>query len=188
MTRIKICGLTRQEDAELAAELGADLLGFIFEPTSPRFVGDPDWSPEWLNRVDVPKVAVFGVATHEAPSAFDFVQAHTWQFEPAHRFHVVRIGSEVEAPIPDCDLILLDAYDRHAHGGTGKTIDWGIAAEFVCNCRKPVLMAGGLTPDNVAAAVEKVRPWGVDVSSGVESSPGIKDPAKLRDFFAAIRS
>lgn len=188
---VKICGLREQADAELAAELGADLLGFIHEPTSKRFVGE-HFSPSWLAGIDVPKVAVFGPASTPPEPEFSFIQAHTWPDDwpdPRSRIATYRVGSGL--PLPDSSraaYVLLDAFDPHHHGGSGKVIDWDVASEIVASLSVPVLLAGGLTPDNVAAAIRKVRPAGVDVSSGIEKAPGVKDPERLRAFIENAKS
>jgi len=188
---IKICGLREQADAELAAELGADLLGFIHEPTSKRFVGE-HFSPGWLDDLAPPKVAVFGPATGQPDRAFSFIQAHTWPDEwsdPRSRIVTYRVGSGL--PIPDVTgaaYVLLDAFDPNQHGGSGKVIDWGLAADLVDQLPIPVILAGGLNPDNVADGIRRVRPAGVDVSSGIEKAPGIKDSERLRAFIENARS
>lgn len=186
---VKICGLRRQEDAELAAELGADLLGFVCEPTSPRFVGE-GWSPEWLASLPLPRVAVYGPVG--APStAFTHVQGHTWPEDwrdPRPRLAVWRLGSPEGEPKVKGAYLVLDAYHTGQHGGLGKTIDWDVAAEIVERSPVPVLLAGGLTPENVGEAIRRVRPVGVDVSSGIEKAPGVKDPERLRAFIESARS
>lgn len=197
VTRVKICGLRDPSDAEWAIECGADYLGFVFEPSSPRFVGDMNWSPEWLDSVKAPRVAVFGEVSEQPSMRFDIVQAHAWPHwsgsESRLRFHVLRMGTLLGVDPPDfgemsrTDKCLLDAYDARLHGGSGKVIDWDVAAMFVKEASVDVILAGGLTPDNVAEAIQKVRPYAVDVSSGVESSPGIKDHIKMRDFIQAAK-
>jgi phosphoribosylanthranilate isomerase len=204
--RIKICGLKRRQDAELAVELGADALGFVFEARSPRYLGER--VPEWLAELPVwpARVAVFGVETdHAGLELFDGVQA----VEPAvtarafrHRIAVCRLPGPGEVPQDlaqdllseardrsgEADALLLDASAHGSYGGTGKTVDWDLAAKVVGLRLKPVILAGGLTPDNVAEAIRRVRPYAVDVSSGIESAPGVKDAAKLRDFIQAARN
>lgn len=193
---VKICGLTRREDAELATELGASGLGFVFEPSSPRYVGE-GWYPDWLLGLAVDRVAVFGPFRPGVADLFDCFQATSWEgAEPdvpsrVRRIAAVRVrpGDSVPsilAQIGTANRLLLDAYDPGGYGGTGRRVDWSLAAEVVQASPVPVTLAGGLDPDNVAEAVEAVRPSMVDVSSGVESSPGIKDPARLRAFFDAL--
>lgn len=198
MTRVKICGLRRREDVECAVEAGADALGFVFEPTSPRFVGDEGPQP-WLAEFELPKVAVFGPARPIYNlERFDWAQV----IGPAHpswptgfrRAAVLRLGPtlDLESALDSLDLdgafaIHLDAHRNSEYGGTGETIDWDLAAEIVARIPKPVILAGGLTPENVARAIERVRPWMVDVSSGVEDVPGVKSPSKVRAFVAAAK-
>jgi phosphoribosylanthranilate isomerase len=197
-TRVKICGITTRKDAELAVELGASALGFILEPTSKRYLKVvPDWLrelPPYINRV-----AVFGMAPdYFCETQFESVQASGWmdplaQEEHCRRIEAVRVKSG-ENPKAIADrahhavALLLDAFVEGMYGGTGKTVDWDLAAEVVKISKKPVILAGGLTPENVAEAIRQVRPYAVDVSSGVESSPGIKDPAKMKVFFEAVSS
>ena len=197
-TRVKICGITTRKDAELAIELGANALGFIFEPTSKRFLRTV---PEWLIELPpmVSRVAVFAVVPdYFGETQFECIQASGWmdplaQEEHCRRIEVVRVKpgdkpSAIAERAHNAVGLLLDAFVEGTYGGTGKTVDWDLAAEVVKVSKKPVILAGGLTADNVAEAIRKVRPYGVDVSSGVESSPGIKDAGKLRDFFQAVES
>lgn len=193
---IKICGLVRQEDAEFAASLGASALGFIFEPTSPRCVGGFDWYPSWFDSLKPPKVAVYAFAPDRLPDApFWAVQAFDWSLAGAlkdvPKLVVARVGLD---DTPDRILrrsqpkqpLLLDTYRRDVFGGTGETLNWEVASEVVKKSKTPVILSGGLTPDNVGDAIRMVRPNGVDVSSGLEHSPGIKDHAKMLRFFRAI--
>lgn len=194
---VKICGLRTAADAQWAQECGADLLGFVFEPSSPRYVGAPDWSPEWIASLATPKVAVFGPMLHDVAEGFDFIQAHTWpEAWTASRpvVPVVRVGVELQLQqLPEANVVLLDAYDPHHHGGSGLRIEADAARtaiEAMRNARPgtKVILAGGLTPENVAEAIRTLRPDGVDVSSGVESSPGVKDHGKIKAFLEAARS
>ncbi|MBX7135971.1 MAG: phosphoribosylanthranilate isomerase [Fimbriimonadaceae bacterium] len=204
MTRVKICGLTRFEDALCALEAGAHALGFVLEPTSPRCVAS---DAEVLRRLDefgpyVSRVAVFGPAPAFDPRsadfsppsdpglqsvprlAFDTIQSLGERIPNKRFVRVLRVTTEssMNPDLGDCDAVLLDAYSPNQFGGTGERIDWGWAAEFVASCAKPVVLAGGLNPGNVAAAIRRVRPYAVDVASGVEVSPGIKDPDLIRSF------
>lgn len=212
MVKVKICGLTRIEDAEGAIDNGADALGFVFEPTSPRYIGPR--APEIIDRIEpyVLCVGVFG-QLHYADSvnlnAVQFAELSSTNSifssvglsrTPA-AIKTIRVSS---AERPDLTLkltedwlrqfhieprgLLLDAFDPKAFGGTGKTIDWEFAAEFVRLSRRPVILAGGLTPENVGDAVRKVHPYAVDVSSGVEASPGVKDLSKVQDFIQAAKN
>lgn len=201
MLRIKVCGIRRTEDALLAAELGAWAVGFVFWPGSPRFI-DPYRArtiaaalPPWLVPVgvfvDQPLEYIAGVASlvrlgavqlhgHEAPEMVERLQHRVIKAVPMGADFDV---SMMEA-VPARAAVLLDAHDPERRGGTGTTIDWARAAAAAR--RRPVLLAGGLRPENVRSAVETVRPFGIDVSSGVESTPGVKDHARLRQLFAAL--
>jgi phosphoribosylanthranilate isomerase len=197
VTRIKICGLTRESDAWQAIDSGADVLGFVLEPNSPRFLGDD--IPKWLETLPSfpPKTAVFGHVNRGVPKGvFDFVQGAEWtvlQESFAKRIHTLRIrpgqsADDFTSQTVKAGIVLLDAHSEGAYGGTGKRIDWDLAAEIVQRSDRPVMLAGGLTPENVADAIRRVRPYAVDVSSGIEgNTPGIKDVQKLRDFVAAVR-
>lgn len=191
MTRVKICGLTNYKDAELAIELGADAIGFVHEPSSPRCISEFDL--EWLKALPpVPiKIAVFGKVNRPAFSGiFDLVQGSEWEEypEPAtKRILTLRVrpgqksGDFAQLTVNSA-AILLDAYKDGVYGGTGLTLDWNFAAEFVACAERPVILAGGLNPENVGDAVRRVRPFMVDVSSGIEDRPGLKDAAMMRDF------
>jgi len=204
---IKICGLTRVEDALAAAEAGADLLGIVFHDPSPRalklaqasslvrlvrqrapsakWIGVfVDTAIEQIHRV-VDTVKVDGVQLHgdESPNVVDrlvraglFVIKVLRVAEPAHLE-----GLDAYSP----SAFLLDTHVPGLHGGTGQTFDWSIARDAAE--RQRIFLSGGLTSENVGAAVEAVRPWGVDASSGVESAPGRKDSEKMRAFIAAAR-
>jgi phosphoribosylanthranilate isomerase len=203
MAHVKICGITRPEDAELAADLGAWAIGFNFWSGSKRRC-DPAIAAGIARalRRRVEPVGVFvnptldevvrlaeGVGlTHiqlhgdEGPSFCTAVAERTG----ARVIKALRIGSG--ADIRDAERFhtefhLLDAEAGKAYGGSGRTWDWALAAQR--HSRVPVILAGGLTPENVADGIAAVRPWGVDVASGVESAPGIKDPAKVEAFIAA---
>jgi phosphoribosylanthranilate isomerase len=202
MTRVKICGIRRTEDAVLVAELGADALGFVFWPSSPRFL-DPEEArtivaalPPFVTTVgvfvDQPEAYVASVARllnlgavqlhgDEVPESYGRVPGRVIKAVS------VREGQDCLAAvsaIPDGVAVLLDAHDPVKRGGTGRTIDWTQAASAAK--LRPIILSGGLTAENVGDAVRTVRPYAVDVSSGVESSPGIKDPEKLRALFAAV--
>jgi phosphoribosylanthranilate isomerase len=196
VTRVKICGLTRLQDLELAVELGAHAVGVVLEPSSPRAMQEQE-AQELIMRAPpfVTKVAVFGQTRPGASlNHFDFVQSVEWPADVAQpRVQVIRLREEragelVRQVDPKAAAVLLDAYSEAAYGGTGERVDWDIAAEFASSCPKPVILAGGLTPDNVAEAIELVQPYAVDVSSGVEAAPGVKDPAKLKDFLQAVQA
>jgi phosphoribosylanthranilate isomerase len=201
MTRVKICGVTSVEDALMCVEAGADAIGVNFAPGSPRRI-----ALELARRIvaalpaKVIKVGVFVDATESELRdtvervGLGCVQLHGDEspelvaaFLP-HAYKALRVrGREalaLAARYPG-DHILLDAYVPGVAGGTGATFDWTLAAELALI--RQVTLAGGLTPANVAAAVREVRPFCVDVASGVESAPGRKDQAKVRAFIEAAR-
>jgi len=202
MTRVKICGIRRRDDALLAAELGADALGFVFWPSSPRFL-DPDDAREIVAALP-PFVSTVGVFVDQPESyvcevarvlKLSAVQLHgdealdSYGRVPGRMIKAVpvRAGQDCLAAvtaIPSGVTVLLDAHDPVKRGGTGRTIDWSQAASAAKV--RPIILSGGLNAENVGAAVGAVRPYAIDVSSGVEGSPGIKDPAKLRALFAAV--
>jgi phosphoribosylanthranilate isomerase len=202
MVKIKICGITNLEDALLAADLGADALGFIFYPQSPRQVA-PDTAREIIAQLP-PFVASVGVFVDEAPAVvkelaakvrLDWVQLHG-QESPGYCRNLgrkvikgFRIQDEDSLPrLADyqgaAQALLLDTYKKGQVGGTGETFDWRLAREAKACGR--IILAGGLTPENVAQAIEVAQPHAVDVASGTEAAPGKKDPAKLRAFFNAV--
>jgi len=196
LTRIKICGLTRAEDAEVAISEGADALGFVFERSSPRFVGDGELP--WVSALPpIPvKVAVFGRVDRPVPRGlFDVIQGVEWDVFPEpspKRIHVIRpkpgqTPKDFMNTIIHATAVMLEAYVPGLYGGTGHRVDTELAAEVVKVSKIPIILAGGLTPDNVADVVRKVRPFAVDVSSGVEERPGKKDHVKIRDFVQAAR-
>lgn len=194
MTRIKICGLTRPEDVELAIGLGVNAVGFVLEPSSPRCVSKETLA-ELLRRVpaNVDAVLVFGPSPERLPeSVRSAVQSlpprpATDRWLGCLRLRRDRPPGPVPHELESAEAIVLDAFHPSAYGGTGRTVDWDVAAGIVRAWPKPIVLAGGLTPDNVAEAVDRVSPWGVDVSSGVEQRPGIKDRSLLIDFVRAVR-
>lgn len=205
--KIKICGITRLEDARFCAGAGADYLGFIQHPESLRYVAPAaareiiDWiyGPEAVGVfVDVPAARVNDIAESVG---FTMVQLHGSESpelcseidRPIIKAIRVYPESTVEELSREMDrftgrvaFFLLDTGKTGAPGGTGVAFDWDKAA--VLADVYPLFLAGGLTPDNVAEAVEKVRPRGIDASSGLESAPGVKDFEKLVQFFDAVRS
>jgi phosphoribosylanthranilate isomerase len=203
MTAVKLCGMTRLEDAELAADLGAWAIGFILWPHSKRHV-DPGVAAG-IARAVRRRVETVGVFVNqpldEVEAAADaigvtHVQLHGDEgpaFCAAVRertgcrvIKALRIGSAAdlrEAARYHTDLHLLDSSVRGLRGGSGETWDWELVAQRRSDV--PVLLSGGLTPENVAAGIAAVRPFGVDVASGVEASPGIKDPEKMQAFVRA---
>ncbi|MEN0019426.1 MAG: phosphoribosylanthranilate isomerase [Planctomycetota bacterium] len=205
-TRIKVCGVTSVRAAVAAAEAGADAVGLMFVPQSPRAVR-PDVGFEIMSALP-PMTMAIGVVRD---LAFDeFVELE--QACPCH--HMQLHGSENEATVEQCGPDVIRAIKFNAEaidadlqrwanaegvgailvdgsaGGEGTEFDWSALAAHVsegCVYGKPLIVAGGLSPENVAEAVRTVRPYAVDVSSGVESSPGVKDDAKLRAFCDAVR-
>ncbi len=205
MTTVKICGITNLPDALVAAETGADLLGFVFYPKSPRYI-EPDVAREIIgalrNNYGVKFVGVFvnepvqSVQELVKKCEMDLVQLSG--DEPAevvsalcpHVYKALRphdaeqldelvrgYGPAVQANSP---ALLVDAFNPKLYGGTGERADWVLAGKLAR--QYPILLAGGLTMENVAEAIQTVQPWGVDVSSGVERVPGIKDHDKVRQF------
>ena len=201
MLRVKICGIRRTEDALLAAELGAWGVGFIFWPGSPRFI-DPYRArkicaelPPWVVPVgvfvDQPEEyvsAVAGLVPLGAVQLHGSESVESIERLPHRVIKSVPVTPDLDAAaidrLPTRVGVLLDAHDQERRGGTGKTVDWSVAAGLAL--RRKVLLAGGLRPENVRAAVDAVKPFGIDVSSGVESAPGIKDPERIRALFAAV--
>ena len=201
MTLVKICGITRIEDASLAVELGASALGFVFWPGSPRYIR-PSRAAEIVAAIPA-RVASIGVFVDQTRNfvwnaaeqvGLTALQLHGTESVafcaalPRPVIKSVPVGEdfslEAVMEIPRSITILLDAHDPVKRGGTGVTIDWTTAAAVAW--RRPVFLSGGLTPDNIQEAIARVNPHAVDISSGVESAPGIKDPVKLRALFEAI--
>jgi phosphoribosylanthranilate isomerase len=201
-TRVKICGIRRPDDARRAVELGVAALGFNFYPPSPRYVA-PCVAAEIIRQLP-PLVMTVGVFADETDAGrvaavarearVAAVQLHGPRFPPTDealraypliRAVVVREGFE---PGELADLkaraFLLDAFHPSLSGGTGKTFDWSLARE--AKRYGAIILAGGLTPENVGEAIRQARPFAVDVASGVESAPGVKDPGKMSAFFAAV--
>jgi phosphoribosylanthranilate isomerase len=205
-TWIKICGITQHSDALAACELGADAIGLVFYPPSSRAIS--------VNQIegivrDLPKqvavVALFVDPTVEevnqviATGMIDLLQFHGEE-TPTYcqsfglpTMKAFRVGKDLDlqksiALHGGSELILLDAYEKDAPGGTGKLFDWDVAIKAAQSKEIKLVLAGGLNPDNVQEAVIRVGPFGVDVSSGVESSPGKKDIALIEKFIEGVRS
>lgn len=203
MTRVKICGITRLEDALLAVELGASAVGFVFWPQSPRAIDEvrartiADALPPAITTVGVFVDQPVDVVRRIADSArLQAVQLHGHEpndyigglLHPAIKAVAVDdtfVPEGLDALPPEV-TVLLDAHDPVRRGGTGRTIDWTKAAAAAA--RRPVFLSGGLTPGNIAEAIARVRPYGVDLSSGVESAPGIKDHDRLRELFGVLKA
>jgi phosphoribosylanthranilate isomerase len=201
MTKVKICGITNLQDALFAAEAGADALGFVFYARSPRYIV-PDRAREIVLRLS-PFVAKVGVFVNEeldrvrevmAYCHLDYAQLHGDETPEqvaalaprAIKAVRVRSAADVEQlSAYQAAAYLLDAYHPTKPGGTGETWDWELAA--TAKRYGPVILAGGLTPENVGDAIEQVHPYAVDVSSGVEAAPGIKDRQKVQRFIMAAK-
>jgi phosphoribosylanthranilate isomerase len=208
--KIKICGIKTLQDAQAAIEAGADMLGFNFYPKSPRYISPDDCAPITTALVkqspDVKFVGVFVDAPIEGiRKVMEHCGLHRAQLagdEPPEMLSELG-GRAFKAIRPkDVDEViaalrrylassqdpayLIDAAVKGEFGGTGQTADWGLAASL--SKRLPILLAGGLTPRNVRAAIDQVNPWGVDVASGVESAPGVKDFQKMSIFVRAARN
>jgi phosphoribosylanthranilate isomerase len=201
--KVKICGITDAQDAVRAADLGAWAIGLIFHPPSPRAVGHDDAAAVVAavrRRVEVAGVFVNApldeVARRADELGLTLLQLHgdegpAYCAEAARRTGArvikaarVRTRGDVDALGPfHTDFHLLDGHAAGRHGGTGRAFDWSLA-----RARRgvPLILSGGLSPGNVGEAIAAVRPWGVDVASGVEAEPGRKDPDKLDAFFAAV--
>ncbi len=212
MTRVKICGITNIEDARVAADAGADLLGFIFYAKSPRYI-----TPEQARKIvqpirHSPRATRFvGVFVNESLeriratieiAQLDFAQLHGDEsvelvralspcvykalrprdVESAH----AQIETYRDAVQGNTPAFLVDAFDENQFGGTGIRADWDLVGNLARDF--PLLLAGGLTPENVADAIRHVQPWGVDVSSGIERAPGMKDYFKVQQFIRAAKS
>lgn len=202
--KIKICGITNRDDALRAVDLGADALGFIFYPKSPRFVKVAAAADICASLPPfVAKVGVFvDELEYEIERALRDCLLTALQFhgdEPpgfcqkfaAQSIKAIRVRDESSlrtAAEYDVDALLLDTYTESEQGGTGRTFDWSLAVKAKEKLSPPIILSGGLTPDNVAGAIQAVQPYGVDVSSGVEREPGKKDPEKLRRFIEACRT
>jgi len=200
-TRVKICGITRIEDAAVACACGADAIGLVFYSPSPRSIG-VDVATAIRESLD-PFVATVGLFVNAEPMevretarsvGLDLVQYHGEEppeqcddiglpYVKAVRVRAVADILRAAERYPRAKALLLDAYDEAKWGGSGKTFDWSLIPERV---DKPLILAGGLSAANVAEALVKVRPYAVDVSGGVERSPGVKDGAKIREFIQEV--
>ncbi len=202
-TRIKVCGITTRQDAEAAVDAGADGLGFIFADHSPRKV-TPAAAKKIISRLP-PFVDAVGVFVDEALDVVEkivgdcrltIVQLHGSESTaycgamPCRVIKAFRVGPELEnaALTPYADMVkgfLLDTYHKNMAGGTGKTFNWRLVQKT--NPPGPIILAGGLSPANVIEAIKQVRPFAVDVNSGVEYKPGRKDINKLKEFVKKVR-
>jgi phosphoribosylanthranilate isomerase len=198
---VKVCGITRIEDALKAVELGARYMGFIFAPQSPRVI-DPEDAGRIIKELPdtVIPVGVFVNAPRDRvldvidTSGIKMVQLHGYEspeyctsfgsFPVMKAFRVKQPFNLEDVLQYPCSLYLLDSYNKKLAGGTGSTFDWELAQPVAQNVN--VMLAGGLTPENIVDAVETVKPYGVDVNSGVEDEPGIKSHSKLERIFANL--
>lgn len=202
MTKVKICGITNVEDALQAVAAGADALGFVLYDKSPRFV-----SPLEAQKIIVelpPFVTTVGLFVNEpvpqirrimTAARLDVVQLHGDEppekclIEPLRVIKALRVRDAASLQGVDryqVSALLLDAWSDDAYGGTGKRFDWQLARRLTG--KRPLILAGGLTPENVIDAVRLVKPYAVDVSSGVEAAPGKKDHQKVAEFICRVRS
>lgn len=203
MTHVKICGVTRAEDALLAAELGASAVGFVFWPHSPRFI-EPIAARAIVAKLP-PFVTPVGVFVNQPVdlvlatarlARLGAVQLHGDEPADAYADIPVRVikampvrdtgDRDAARAVPPSAMLLLDAYDPIRRGGTGRAVDWALASSI--SRHRPVILSGGLHAGNVADAIDAVHPYGIDVASGVEAAPGRKDPEKLRALFAAVQA
>ena len=202
-TRIKICGITNLNDALSAVKSGADALGFVFYQQSPRYI-EPETASRIIRNLP-PLVTAVGVFVNEeiekvheiaGDCLLDLLQFHgseSPEYCERHKKRVIKAFrvkdasslSEVSRYNDKVNGYLLDSCSEDAYGGTGSAFDWSVACEI--SRHFPVVLAGGLTPGNVGEAVSVVEPYGVDVSSGVERAPGIKDVGKMRSFVESVR-
>lgn len=196
---VKICGITSEEDALLAVAMGADAVGFNFVPSSPRFLA-VSRAADIVKRLP-PEILTVGIFRDEAPArvvelshqaGVRAAQLHGHESAEDTRWVRERVPIVIKAfPGGDPELARATAYGADivmldsASPGSGQVFDWSLAEGAPSGLR--ILLAGGLTLDNVAEAIERVRPWGVDVASGTESEPGIKDPRKVRLFVSAAK-
>ncbi len=199
-TRVKFCGITNETDLRAAVRAGADAIGFNLFSSSSRYV-EPEACAALLALVPAFVTRVVLVVNAEASYvrslcdrlSFDLLQFHGDEDEGFCRMFdrpyikALRIGSQADVDegvsgYPSASALMFDARVKGQFGGTGATFDWHLAK----NIEMPLILAGGLDPDNVGAAIRTVRPWAVDVSSGIESEPGRKDPAKMQAFARAV--
>lgn len=202
MTHVKICGVTRAADGLLAAELGASAVGFVFWPHSPRYL-EPSAAraivtqlPPFITPVGVfvnqPIPTVLAIARFARLGAVQLHGDETPEEYASLPMRVIkamplatRQDGDAASTVPSNAMVLLDASDPARRGGTGRVVDWSLAS--IVARQRPVILSGGLHAGNVKDAIAAVTPYGIDVSSGVETSPGRKDAAKLRALFDALR-
>jgi phosphoribosylanthranilate isomerase len=202
MTRVKFCGLTHEEDIAQAVKLGVDALGFVFYAPSSRSVA-PDHAAMLTSSVPA-FVTRVGLFVNEQPAViqniFERTRLNLIQYHgdetpefcdavglPFIKAFRVRPGIDIQTEMeryPNASGFLLDAYVKGQPGGTGERFDWGMIPQS----HAPIILAGGLSPDNAKDAIEQVAPWALDVSGGIETKPGRKDPDKMARFMNACRN
>ena len=211
--RVKICGITRLADALCASRVGVDALGFIFHPKSPRAI-DPEAASAIISQLP-PFVDAVGVFVNVEPEKVAaIIRACGLRYAQLHGEETPDYCQELRAAVPGCGLIkalrlggpgaqavtppepaassahieafLLDTYSQETHGGTGAAFDWQLVHRLAL--RKPILLAGGLQPDNVHAALQASRAYGLDANSGLEDAPGVKNHALIRRFVQQVRA
>jgi phosphoribosylanthranilate isomerase len=202
MTRVKFCGFTHQDDVAQAVALGADALGFVFYGPSSRYVS-PEHAqtltrsvPAFVTRVGlfvneeaetvqrIFEIAQLNLIQYHGEESPEFCDAIGLPYIKAFR---VRKGMDLRTEMdryPNASGFLLDAYVKGQPGGTGERFDW----ELIPQSHAPIILAGGLTPDNAKDAIDQVAPWALDVSGGIETKPGRKDPDKMTRFMNACRN
>jgi phosphoribosylanthranilate isomerase len=205
MTKVKICGIKKLDDALAAIDVGADYLGFNFYPKSVRFIEKQTCAQiTTVLKKEYPHIRLVGVFVNSSVEEVkDILDSCSLDLAQLHGDETSEMLNQLNGKafkafrgIPDAERIngfargdapafLVDASVKDVYGGSGVTADWNGVAEMAN--KFPLLLAGGLTPENVAEAVSKVKPWGVDVASGVESAPGEKDPSRIKTFVQAVR-
>lgn len=210
MIFVKICGITRLQDAQVAIEAGADALGFVFEPRSPRHLPLRAGWQDWLSTLRGAQRVLVIADPANLPAEwqlFEAIQCNLVEgvdaeslkrmLPPLPLWLALRVKpadtpesllTVMRAFEPYVERFVLDSYHPTLPGGTGAVHDWRLAQMVCAQAPRPVLLAGGLNPDNVAAAIRQVRPDGVDVSSGVEAQPGTKDAEKVKQFIQRART
>ncbi len=207
--RVKICGITNLEDARCAVDAGADAVGFIFVPKSARYI-DEDSAGEIIRKLK-PFVTTVGVFVDESVERIkEIVECAGLGAVQLHGEESPEFVETLRAAMPNtriikalrisdlddfsligiyaADAVLLDTFDKDKHGGTGKSFDWDLILKVKMPEGIPLILAGGLNPGNAKIAADKVRPFALDVSSGVEAEPGKKDPELIRKFIESLRS
>jgi phosphoribosylanthranilate isomerase len=202
MTKIKICGITNFRDAVKSLDCGADALGFIFYEKSKRYISPPEAQkiikelPPFVTKVavfvDCPFRQIIKITSELFINAIQLHGSETPEFCAKFSYPVIkalRIKDSIDILQVDSfatQTILFDTYSESDYGGTGKSFNWKVLEKL--NTDKKIILSGGLNPGNIEKAITTVRPYGVDVSSGVETSPGIKDHKKIKKFIEAVKN